>query len=192
MEASPPSLDPDEPGHTDLLLGRARSGDQEAWRRLYERYYKMLRAHVEARIVGLSRRPQDAEDLLQIAFMRAWQGLETFEYRGEGSFRKWLARVAVNACLSELEERRTAALQSGALATHDEQQAQRKSDEEERRIAMMEALGELDEDDRDLLIQRIIDDLSFEEIGRNLGCSREQARSLYAAATERLARRLSA
>ncbi|HEX6885049.1 MAG TPA: sigma-70 family RNA polymerase sigma factor [Planctomycetota bacterium] len=186
----------DDLSKTDLLLGRARGGDQEAWRRLFERYRKMLRAHVEARIRGFARRRLDADDVLQAAFTRAWQQIERFEYQGEGSFRRWLARVVVNTCNDELAANWSGSLQEGAteqaLADQAERAAQEWDERENRRIAMMEAMGQLEEEERDILIQRIVEELSFEAIGRNLGCSREKARELYAAAQQRLVRRMSA
>ena len=183
-------------GKTDVLLGQAKGGDQQAWKRLFERYRKMLRAHVEARIFGFARRRLDAEDVLQAAFMRAWQAIESFEYKGEGSFRRWLACVVVNTCTNELRAHQSGSLQlltsDKVMAEHAEQQAQEHSEREERRIAMMEAMGALEEEERDILIMRIVEELSFEEIGKALGCSREKARELYGTAQERLMRRMSA
>jgi RNA polymerase sigma-70 factor (ECF subfamily) len=186
--------EPDQPDRTDFLLGRARSGDQDAWKRLFERYKKMLRAHVEARIRGFARRRLDAEDVLQAAFLRAWESIGKFEYQGEGTFRRWLARVVVNTCSDELAANWSGSLQEGAneraMEQHAERQAQELDEREERRIAMMEAMGALSEEERDILIQRIVEERSFETIGRTLGCSREKARELYATALERLLRRL--
>jgi RNA polymerase sigma-70 factor (ECF subfamily) len=186
--------EPEEPDRTDFLLRRARSGDQDAWKRLFERYKKMLWAHVEARIRGFARRRLDADDVLQAAFLRAWKSIGTFEYHGEGTFRRWLASVVVNTCCDELAANWSGSLQEGATERAMEQQAERKAqehdDREERRIAMMEAMGSLNEEERDILIQRIVEELSFEAIGRNLGCSREKARELYATALERLLRKL--
>lgn len=46
---------------------------------------------------------QDAEDLVQETFLRAWRRRETFE--GRASFRAWLYKIATNACLDALEKR---------------------------------------------------------------------------------------
>ena len=191
MAKPSPADPPPEMERTDVLLGQAKSGSQDAWKRLFQRYHKMLLTHLQARISGLARRRADAEDLLQAGFLRAWQKIESFEYDGEGSFRRWLATVVVNTCLNELEKRQSGALQSGALKDHDHQQAQQRSAQEERRAALIEAMGALEEEDRDVVIQHVVEELSFEEIGENLGCSRETARVRYAAAMERLARSVS-
>lgn len=70
----------------------AAAGDTRAFERLY-------RAHV-GRIHGLARRmtsPDEAADLTQEVFVRAWEKLGT--YRGEAAFGTWLYRVAVNVIL---------------------------------------------------------------------------------------------
>ena len=74
----------------DAML--AAAGDARAFERLY-------RTHV-ARIHGLARRmagDDEAEELTQMAFVRAWQKLGTF--RGEAKFGTWLHRVAINVIL---------------------------------------------------------------------------------------------
>jgi RNA polymerase sigma-70 factor (ECF subfamily) len=72
----------------------AASGDAQAFERLY-------RAHV-ARVHSLARRmlsSDDAGELTQDVFVRAWQKLSTF--RGEAAFGTWLHRVAINVILAK-------------------------------------------------------------------------------------------
>src|SRR6266498_1694301 len=74
----------------------AASGDARAFERLY-------RTHL-ARIHSLCRRMMDADqadDLTQDVFVRAWQKLGTF--RGEAAFGTWLHRLAVNVILGRRE-----------------------------------------------------------------------------------------
>ncbi len=66
---------------------------------LSERYRHELRVHCY-RMLGS---PDDAEDLVQDTFLRAWRGRESLQ--GHSAFRAWLYRIATNACLDRLDRR---------------------------------------------------------------------------------------
>ena len=85
---------------TRQTLGRARAGDEDAFRELTDPYRRELQVHVY-RIVGSA---QDAEDLLQETLLDAWRGLERFE--GRASIRAWLYRIATNRSLDALRASR--------------------------------------------------------------------------------------
>jgi DNA-directed RNA polymerase specialized sigma24 family protein len=76
-------------GNTEYLVGKAKGGSEAAWREILRRYRTMLVFHVRARIHGVS--TPDVEDLLQRVLQKVVVHIQRFEYRGEGSFRKWLA-----------------------------------------------------------------------------------------------------
>src|ERR1700704_816744 len=76
----------------ETTIGRARAGDEEAFRELTDPYRRELQLHCY-RILGSI---QDAEDLLQETFLAAWRGLEGFE--GRSSLRSWLYRIATHRC----------------------------------------------------------------------------------------------
>src|SRR3954467_2042523 len=84
---------------TELLLDRAREGDEDAFRELTDPYRRELHVHCY-RILGSV---QDAEDLVQETLLAAWRGLEAFEDRS--SVRAWLYRIATNRCLNALRDR---------------------------------------------------------------------------------------
>src|SRR3954453_16458082 len=78
---------------TELLLDRAREGDEDAFRALTDPYRRELHVHCY-RILGSV---QDAEDVMQETLLAAWRGLAGFEERA--SLRAWLYRIATNRSL---------------------------------------------------------------------------------------------
>jgi RNA polymerase sigma-70 factor, ECF subfamily len=81
------------------LLEAARDGDEGAFGRLVDEHRAGLYVHCY-RILGS---PQDAEDALQEALLRAWRGLPRFQLRS--SLRSWLYTIATNASLRAIERR---------------------------------------------------------------------------------------
>lgn len=73
--------------------------DQDTFGALIEPYRRELQAHCY-RMMGST---QDAEDMVQETFLRAWRRRETFEARA--SLRAWLYKIATNICLDALRER---------------------------------------------------------------------------------------
>jgi RNA polymerase sigma-70 factor (ECF subfamily) len=97
-----------------LLLSAARTGDEDAYRRLVEPRRAELHAHCYRMLGSL----HDAEDALQDALLRAWRGIGRFE--GRSSLRSWLYKIATNACLDLAGKRRVLPIDYGPGADpHD-------------------------------------------------------------------------
>jgi RNA polymerase sigma-70 factor (ECF subfamily) len=90
--------------HETGTLASARKGDQDAFGLLIEPYRRELLAHCY-RILGSL---EDAEDMVQETFLRAWKRLNSFE--GRSSLRAWFYKIATNACLDALDSRRVRGL----------------------------------------------------------------------------------
>jgi RNA polymerase sigma-70 factor (ECF subfamily) len=155
----------------------------------------MLVTQIQALIPGFARRRFDADDVLQAAFARAWTSIQGFRYEGEGSFRCWLATLVVNEFRDQLGRQRTER-KHRAEGDHEEQIAGladeadvRRQELREEHVALLESLGLLSDEDRDILILRHFEKLSFAAIGDVLNCDREGARRRYLQAQERLLKR---
>jgi RNA polymerase sigma-70 factor (ECF subfamily) len=85
-------------------LRLARAGDPQAFERLVEPYHHEILVHCY-RILGSF---EDAEDMLQETLLRVWNHIDSFE--GRSSLRAWLYKIATNACLDTLDNRRVRGL----------------------------------------------------------------------------------
>lgn len=89
-----------DPGADEALIVAARAGDEQAFEDLVKRH--------QPRILGVARRytriPEDAEDVVQQTFQKAFINLRKFE--GKSSFSTWLTRIAINEALMLLRRRR--------------------------------------------------------------------------------------
>ncbi len=82
------------------LVEAARAGDEDAFSQLVRRHERELQVHCYRMLGSFT----ESEDLVQETFLRAWRGLDGFE--GRSSVRAWLYRIATNACLDVLAQRR--------------------------------------------------------------------------------------
>jgi RNA polymerase sigma-70 factor (ECF subfamily) len=141
---------------------RAAAGDVEAFERLY-------RSHV-ARVYSLVRRmlgDDQADELTQDVFVRAWQKLDTF--RGDAAFGTWLHRVTVNLVLArrkELGRRRGRFHHDGESALRTVSGAR---DRPATRIELEAALATLPDGAREVFVLHDVEGYKHREIARMLG-----------------------
>ncbi|MGW0663708.1 RNA polymerase subunit sigma-70 [Streptodolium elevatio] len=81
------------------FLAAVRSGDPARFARITERHRRELRVHCYRMLANY----EDAQDLTQETFLRAWHKRESF--KGHAALRTWLYRIATNACLDFLDKR---------------------------------------------------------------------------------------
>jgi RNA polymerase sigma-70 factor (ECF subfamily) len=85
----------------EAAVDAAREGDRSAFGMLAERHRAELQLHCYRMTGSL----EDAEDLVQETFLRAWRGRRALVAERRASFRAWLYRIATNACLDALKRR---------------------------------------------------------------------------------------
>lgn len=166
-------LQPDE----SVLVEKAKAGDQQAFTDLVSRYKRKIYRLAK----NITRNDEDAEDVLQDAFLKAYEHLDTFE--GNSRFYTWIVRIAVNEALMKLRKRRgdrevsldePVALGEEEvkreIAVWEDNPEQRYSREEMQQI-LNEAVDGLKEDFRTVFVLRDIEELSTEETAEALNIS---------------------
>src|SRR4051812_13523447 len=147
-----------------VLVEACRRGERPALHALYERYRRRVFALI-ARIVGA----QDAEELAQEVFLRAFRGLDKF--RGEAQLSTWMYRLAVNAALSHATRSQARArrdLGEEALAALPAEEGP--TADPKLRARLNRALADLPAGYRAVLVLHDVEGLQHEEIADILGC----------------------
>lgn len=164
------------------LVGRCRAGDTAAFGQLVERYQRAVYT-MALRMLG---NPEDAKDATQVAFVRAYRSLDTFDENRR--FFSWLYRIGVNECLNALRSRRpddTLTPAVAAAATPYDTVATL-----ERRAQLQAALQTLSPDYRAVIVLRHFGDMSYDEIADALGIEVKTVKSRLHSARQRLGERL--
>ncbi|MCC6150931.1 MAG: sigma-70 family RNA polymerase sigma factor [Planctomycetes bacterium] len=139
------------------LVAAARKGDKQAFSNLVT----MFLAAAVSTALSIVRRRDWAEDVTQIAFLRAWQNLGTLQ--ANAAFSSWLMTIVRNCSRNWLRDhsfesrlkRESAAAEVAAPAATD--------------AALPDAVWRLPEDQREVVILRFVNDLTYEEIAQALG-----------------------
>jgi RNA polymerase sigma-70 factor (ECF subfamily) len=152
----------DDRALVDAVLG----GDRDAFNRVVE----LETAAVYRACLRILGQPHDAEDVTQESLVTAFRALGT--YRGEGSLRAWLLRIATRQAFRRAGQRRpTAPIESVAearLADHGADPA-RAALAAERDSALREAVTRLPDRFREVVALRFFADLSLNEIAESTG-----------------------
>jgi len=160
---SQPEAQADDAEERDLVAASAR-GDQDAFRRLVERYRRLV-LHVAFRSMGDM---SLAEDVAQEAFIKVFRGLP--HYRPEKPFVHWLHRVVANAVTDELRRKR-ATIPLDALVNPPESSEADPEDvagQHDVQQAVRAAIAALPPRYREIISLQVFHELTYEEIARRL------------------------
>lgn len=195
IAAAAPAAAPADNAELDLI-NRTRQGDAAAFNELVNRY--------ERRIFRLAKRitqnDEDAEDVLQESFLKAYQNLDSFQ--GNSKFYTWLVRISVNEALMKLRKRKTdrtvpldEPMDTGEetvqreIAVWDGTPEQRYSQEELHGI-LEDAIDSLKPVYRTVFVLRDVEEMSTEETAEALNLSIPAVKSRLLRARLQLRERL--
>jgi RNA polymerase sigma-70 factor (ECF subfamily) len=174
------------------LVGRARRGDREAFAQLIMQYQVPL-YNMTLRMVS---RPDDAADITQEAFLRAWEKIRTLR---EAPFKSWLFQIAANLCYDHfrrgkrygvMPEEDQASNQTSnilGIATPDPQQ---RAEANERTRLVRDSIQALDHDMRIAIILRDVNGMAYDEIAAVLRVPLGTVKSRIARARAQVQERL--
>jgi RNA polymerase sigma-70 factor (ECF subfamily) len=152
------------------LVRASLDGDGMAYRCLVERY----QGRIYAVIFGMVRNREDARELSQDAFVKAYKSLARF--RLESSFYTWLCRISMNVAIDHIRRqklRRTEEFDEGVASresagvislAHHREDPGRNLERKRMRERILEEIEKLPDDQRQVLVLREIDGLSYKEI----------------------------
>ncbi len=171
------ALSPTDDDHTHTMtdlerVERCLDGEREAFDELVREYQKPI----YRLCYRYSHNAEDAYDLAQDAFMKAYQGLRTFNRRS--SFKTWLYRVAINNCINHVQRQkiRGEEVEIERVEDHSIQIDQLAERNEELRL-LREAVDKLPPRQQAALKLRVYDQLSYEEIAGVLNCTVSTAKT---------------
>src|SRR3989440_1570213 len=161
------------------LVTRCQAGDTEAFDELVTRY----RTRVFGMIYNMVHNEQDAWDLAQDSFLKAWKSIKRF--RGQSSFYTWTYRIVMNVTIDWLRKKQV----KGVGAEFDDaiqlkqidpaSNTVPKADElpydimqrSETRTRIDNAIAQLSAEHRAVILMKEIEEMQYHEIAETLGCS---------------------
>lgn len=160
-----------------ILIKRSQNGDREAFGELVSIYEQQVYS-IAFRFMG---NHEDASELAQEAFVRAFRGIGRF--RGEASFKTWIYHIVANVCRDELRKLKrqpTVSLNNPIVTDEGEitrEQAdwtmvpERIYESKELQETVQELLNQMTPEYRQVLILRELQGFTYEEIASTLECS---------------------
>ncbi|ACY17420.1 RNA polymerase sigma factor [Haliangium ochraceum] len=164
------------------LVDRARDGDTEAFRALYQRYHR----RVYALAYGVVQNKEDAMDVVQEGFIKAHRYLDRFE--GNSSFYTWLYRIVMNLSIDHIRKhKRVRHVDFNDAISHGQDDAASEDSllprvlgqnpgkslvRKEIREQISAALAKLSDKHRAVLVMRELEGMSYEEMAQAMECSK--------------------
>jgi RNA polymerase sigma-70 factor, ECF subfamily len=160
----------------EALVRRAQQGQMEAFEHLVARH----RDKIYARAFSMLRNEDEAVDLSQEAWVKAWQRLNQFQ--GDSSFVTWITRIVINLCLDQLRRQKRQRTESIEQMDDDMGGVERQMpvitpnpterlEREELRQRIDRGLAQLSHEHRTVLILHEFEQMEYKEIAKTMGCS---------------------
>ena len=161
-------------------LAAFRAGDTAVFRELVERHTPRLLGFVRP----FARDIEDTHDLVQEIWLRVYRKREA--YAGTGSVFGWILAVGRNVCLGTIRKRRDASQQSDPDGVPHSGTADRRAEQNALRRDLNEAILELPDRERDVLMLRLVEERSTRDTAMAMRCAEGTVKATLYHATKKL------
>jgi RNA polymerase sigma-70 factor (ECF subfamily) len=168
----------------DQLIEKAISGDKEAFGHLYDHYFLQIFKYLVIR----SDNREDAEDMTEIVFMKAWEHLPHFGgKKKERNFHAWIFRIAHNTLIDHFRTKKTTlSLEPVSQNRSSDAEPEKVVLQNEKAKRIHEAIKMLDEVSQQVIVSRFIGGLSHKETAQSVGVNGNNARIIQYRALRKL------
>lgn len=146
-------------------IQKVLKGNKQAYEHIINKYKNPL----YGTILRMTKHPEDAQDLVQEAFIKVYHQLE--KYDGKGSFSSWLYRVAINHCLDEFRKKKYKVkhteMKEDTVVNDKSPEVIFLKKEKHRQLERL--ITTLPEDERLIILMRYRNELSYQEMSDILG-----------------------
>lgn len=160
----------------ESLVKSAQKGDMQAFEEMVRRH----RDKIYGRAFSMMRNEEEAVDLSQEAWVKAWQRLVQFQ--GDSSFATWITRIVINLCLDQMRKNKRTRAESIEALNEESGGVERQMpvvevnpteglERGELRARIDKALAQLSVEHRTVLVLHEFEDLEYKEIAKKMECS---------------------
>lgn len=173
--------------HIKVLLDRCLKEDQKAHFEIYKLYYHAM-YNTAYRIMNDA---MEAEDMMQEAFITAFQKLDTFKRKSRFGkkivpFGAWLKRIVINKCVSQLKKNNKFINTNLEIVGEEVEEVQGHEFEQNQVTEVMKGLNALNPNYKTALTLHLIEGYDYEEIGEIMNISNQNCRTIISRAKNKL------
>ncbi len=162
-------------------IKRTQDGDPDAFAELYDAYIKRIYDFIYYR----TGHKETAEDLTSVTFTKAFQNIKSFR-SGEGLFSSWLFKIARNTVIDNARTRKPTVDLDAAANAPSQDNVAGEAEVKDKLEQVKKYLNELSEDQRDVVVMRLWDQLSYAEISEVTGKSPGNCKVIFSRALQKI------
>lgn len=164
------------------LIEKIQSGDSSAFAELYDRYFEKIYKFIYYKTTH----KENAEDLCSQTFTKALEKISDFKFTNTGTFSAWLYRIARNTVIDFY---RTSPQQQDIDQTYNlyqEDDMENKISDKQNLDSIRDKLGSLKQEQREIIVMRVWDELSYKEISEIVGKSEASCKMSFSRGIKQL------